>query len=109
MEQRDCLSETQIIAVMQPWKQLKPSHVETVEAWKYTSSLVCRAKACHTSSRFPMGAEQSQLPGYSTVDLDMSEDAKKQHLSALIQKAEYMMQGSYIIMQSKPLSDKHCS
>lgn len=56
-----------------------------------------------------MGAEQSQLPGYSTVDLDMSEDDKKQHLSALIQKAEDLMQGSHIIMQSKPLSDKHCS
>ncbi|EIE19312.1 ankyrin [Coccomyxa subellipsoidea C-169] len=40
-----------------------------------------------------MGAEQSQMPGYSTVDLDMSEDERKQALYALIQKAEALMQG----------------
>ncbi len=37
------------------------------------------------------------MPGYSTVDLDMSEDERKQALSALIQKAEALMQGRFLI------------
>lgn len=47
-----------------------------------------------TSSTIAMGAEQSQMAGYSTVDLDMTADERNQALSALIQKAEELMQGT---------------
>ncbi len=40
-----------------------------------------------------MGAEQSQMLGYSTVDIDVTDEERKQALSSLVLKAEQLMRG----------------